>query len=310
MPDGFGHFRNALVLRDLVCVDCNRYFGESLDRALARESVEGLERYRSGIKQSSEITRFRATAVTLRAHDAGEFSGAEIRIGPGESEGEFEAEILASAAIHRASGDDYALFSEAQLLDGSWKSDEVDAGKGVRLFGPDEATVRMRNALEAQGLNLNYRPLVPPSIPIPAVLEEYSIPPALLRAVAKIAFNYLAYRSGAEFVLMAAFDSIRAFVRAGTEPPLAAVHVSNDLPFRTGRPSEERPLVHFLAIDGHESHRNLLGIVTLFGYHGYTVILAEDFAGPWPELPLAHLYNVKTRTVSEMKSQRPVWRRR
>jgi hypothetical protein len=38
------------------------------------------------------------------------------------------------------------------------------------------------------------------------------------------------------------------------------------------------------------------------------VILAEDFAGQWPELPRAHWYNVKRRTVVELEPQYPRFR--
>jgi hypothetical protein len=308
VPEGLGRFKNALVLHNLVCADCNSYFGNTLDRVLARESVEGLERYRSGVKPSNEISRFRGDAVTLRAHDAGEFTGAELRIIPGSAEGEFAAEILGSAAVRQTAGDQFEYFSEAQILDGSWKSERVDARRGIRLFGPDEAMSRMRLALESQGFTLNYRPLRPPESQIPAVLQEYTISLMHRRAVAKIAFNYLAFRCGSELVLSTAFDPIRAFVRFGTEPPLPPVQVSDNLPFRTARPPEERPIVHFVSITGDTGHRNLLGSMTLFGYHGYTIVLAESFGGPWPELPIAHLYNVKQLTVVELPAQLPRWR--
>ena len=308
LPESFGRFRGALVLHELVCVGCNSYFGGTIDNALARDSVEGLERYRVGIKRPSEIAHFRASTITLRAHDAGEFSGAEVRLVSDAFDTELRAEILPSAAIHLADGDDYAPFSEAQILDGSWRSERVDYRKGLKLFGPDEATASMRRALEVQGVTLNYRPLAAPETGVPELLEECTIPVLLRRAVSKIAFNYLAFRFGRELVLLPAFDPIRTYIRAGTELALPPVHVSHDLPFRTDRPAEERPQVHFLAIDGHGSHRNLLGAMTLFGYHGYTVVLAENFAGPWPELPLAHLYNVKTQMVTEMTPQRPRWR--
>ena len=311
VPESFGGFRNALVLHSLVCSSCNSHLGKTLDAALARDSVEGLERYRAGVKRPRDIANFRATSITLRAHDAGEFTGAEIRLAPDESDTELRADILPSAAIHAADRDQYVPFSQTAILDGSWRSESVDWRKGLKLFGPDEATARMRRALEDQGVTFaSWRPLGPPDAErgVPEVLEEYTVPPVVRRAVSKIAFNYLAFRLGRELVLMPAFDPIREFIRNGTDPSVPPVHVSHQLPFRTDRPPEERPQVHFVAIDGHGSHRNLLGVVTLFGYHGYTLVLAENFKGPWPDLPLAHLYNLKTLSVSEMEPQGPRWR--
>ncbi len=78
---------------------------------------------------------------------------------------------------------------------------------------------------------------------------------------------------------------------------------------RFDKEQELRPVVHFVALATHDAHSNLLGTVMLNGWLVYDVVLAEDFIGPWPELPRAHLYNVKSRTVVEMVPQRPRIRR-
>jgi hypothetical protein len=44
----------------------------------------------------------------------------------------------------------------------------------------------------------------------------------------------------------------------------------------------------------HPSHSNFLGVISLFGFMTHNVILAEGYQGSWPDLPIAHLYNLKT----------------
>ena len=44
----------------------------------------------------------------------------------------------------------------------------------------------------------------------------------------------------------------------------------------------------------HPAQRNLLGIVSLYGFMTHTVVLAENYPGPWPT-PHAHLYNIRSR---------------
>jgi hypothetical protein len=48
------------------------------------------------------------------------------------------------------------------------------------------------------------------------------------RAVAKIAFNYLAYLQGQEFALHPAFDVIRRFIRYGERPDYPLIQVADE----------------------------------------------------------------------------------
>ena len=128
------------------------------------------------------------------------------------------------------------------------------------------------------------------------------------RAIAKISFNYLAHQLGAEFAALPAFDPIRRFVRYGDDPPRIPVISTFDLPFRTNRQDDQRPVVHFINLSTHEAHRNLLGGVMLFGFMNHTIMLAENFTGPWPYLPVAHVYNVSTLETSPVPTSRPQWK--
>jgi hypothetical protein len=53
MWDAFGGFKDPLVLRGVVCDDCNQEFGDGLDRYLARDTIEGLHRYRFKVKPAA-----------------------------------------------------------------------------------------------------------------------------------------------------------------------------------------------------------------------------------------------------------------
>ena len=66
----------------------------------------------------------------------------------------------------------------------------------------------------------------------------------------------------------------------------------------------ERPVVHWVSITSHPTHRNLLGVVLLYGFMQHTILLAQDYAGPWPEWPRAHLFNVRDHTATEVTPSR------
>ena len=64
----FGTFRpDNLILREVVCDECNQYFGENIELILGRDSIEGILRYRHGIKpekapRSHKRLKFRCNA--------------------------------------------------------------------------------------------------------------------------------------------------------------------------------------------------------------------------------------------------------
>ena len=71
MPHCFGSFRQNLILRKVVCDECNHYFGDDIELIMGRDSIEGILRYRYGIKpnkapKSHERLKFRIEASELK----------------------------------------------------------------------------------------------------------------------------------------------------------------------------------------------------------------------------------------------------
>ena len=55
LPQCFGTFTpDNLILKEIVCDDCNQYFGDKLELYLGRDSIWGIERYRHGIKPTKK----------------------------------------------------------------------------------------------------------------------------------------------------------------------------------------------------------------------------------------------------------------
>jgi hypothetical protein len=308
LQSGFGAFRGALVLSNAVCHECNQCFSTTLDLALTRESVEGLERYRWGVREPSEIQNFRFRSIELTAMELGDFSGTRVRLEPnGDS---LKAVPSDGALVPNADDDGFTFLTVEDVLDARWDEASVNWKKGVRLFGDDQTVERMRQVLDARGIRFpKWRPItLPADRDSVQVSQSFVITPAMKRSIAKIAFNYLTFHQGVAFAMLPAFDPIRRYIRYDEPPQTEPIHSSFDTPFRWHHPEQSRPVVHWLGLSAHESHRNLLGTVMLFGFMEHIVILAEDFAGPWFDLPVAHLYNVRSREVTAPTPTIPRWR--
>lgn len=72
LPEAFGKFKDALVLHDAVCSDCNQYFGNTLDNRLARGSMEGAVPYFRGIKPLQRFRDVDRKRVKLSARALGQ----------------------------------------------------------------------------------------------------------------------------------------------------------------------------------------------------------------------------------------------
>ena len=303
LPEAFGRFKGALTLHDTVCKPCNSFFADSMDKELSRNAAEGLERYKWGIKKPEEIKNFRFDNVKLRTHEAGDFKGVRAELYHDVKEGKILAKPLAGAAIRNAEGEDFTYFTLDEILDGSWKNrlEGTDWKRGIKIVTPDDALMEViRAKLQEGGVDPTvFRPLEPPGSQDIEFEQEFVLTPIIKRGLAKIALNYLAFRQGPAFVLSPHFDPIRRYVRYGEDPPLPPIHSTWELPFAIPSEWKQQPVVHWIAITGYEAHRNLLGEVMLFSFMTHIVVLAQDFPGPWPELPMAHLYNPKPLTVEE-----------
>lgn len=291
------------MLHGCVCRECNDYFGRTLDRALTRESLEGFERYKWGTKASHEVDNFQWSSVSFAAKDVGEYSGVPVRI-MADQDGKLRAAPKVCVAIADTTGEHFHFFTEQELANGAWKQASTNWRKGVKVFGSESDSARLRQLLHTQGILLrDWRPLeAPPADELEQVeLEvDFRITPEMKRGIAKIAMNYLAHRVGSDAVQAPAFDAIRRFVRHGEEPRIPPIHTDARDPFPTGRTDGMRPVIHWVELTTHSSQNNLLAKVSLYGLFTHTVILAEKFVGPWPPLPTAHLYNPKMATVLEI----------
>src|SRR5438309_864352 len=206
IPEGFGRFKGALVVQ--ICDECNQEFGRTIDLALNRQSVEGFERYRFGVKKPAEIEKFKYSSLKLRVKEQGDFDGAQFVQRADPAGEKIVSLIVPGIAVRRKEGEGVVHFTESEVRGGAWlENAEVDWRRGIKVFGGDAKSGEIRALLESQGVVVKWRPLKPPESSEVTVQQEFEVTPEMQRAVAKIAFNYLTYCEGVEYALLEAFDA-------------------------------------------------------------------------------------------------------
>lgn len=134
---------------------------------------------------------------------------------------------------------------------------------------------------------------------IDAVIEDV----LLYRAIAKINFNYLAYKMSRDFVLQPIFDKTRAFIRQGS---VSNILVKKIPPMKIFGDREEaaRRRGHVIAIELAADGTTIEGFVEFFGVMTYKVTLGR-FGQLAIPISAGHYFDVMSKQVIPMDAIRP-----
>jgi len=303
VPEAFGRFADAPVLHNAVCENCNSYFGETLDRILARGTPEGLQRYVWGVKDPRDVRRFEYHNLRLSADVPGDYAGALLHaLDDTDAPRGLRTVPITQVGFANLDGDEFTFFPLAEVRVGGWRNEStLDWRKGVKIIGPDIEEARA--VLEAQGVHItNWREMEAPPEPGTEidVIELMKLTPELERAIAKIAFNYAAYTQVQGFALREQFHPIRRYIRYGEHPGYQVLGRKKTDIFTLE--SESHPgmvaVFHVVTITEPTNAEAVLAQVSLFNWMQWEVALSQVAA---PSLRrIGHLFNIKTRTVHEL----------
>jgi len=124
----------------------------------------------------------------------------------------------------------------------------------------------------------------------------------IVRCVAKIAFNYLAYVLGEDtrLLLRDEFESIRNFARHRLNPETDIVYFSGKP--KLGADERKNSLVdgHILAVGWDAAKENLICGLSFFNAMSYKVVLCRKHRAVWFPVNNAHSFDLRTREVKKI----------
>jgi hypothetical protein len=311
MPRAFGRFKDSPTL-DCVCDDCNGYFGRTIELAMTRDSVEALLRFVHKTKPASEVhelgrKRVRATLD----HEDPAWKGCHLTWK--HEDGEVVADLVPQVGFHRRGSDDdwvYVRETDLQDVEKPLPAEADEPTKGMRLVSSSkEATERLIAVLALRGIpfvktrtsegRLSSTAGVAP-VAIHGTVDDMSF-----RCVSKIAFNYLTWRAGPDFVRSETFNAIRGYIRYGTRAPYPLVKPDH-------RPILADDTIEARQTDGHMvtaawtmDNKHLVGQVSLFNALTYFVSLSRDFVGVWRPLVTGHHFDHRSGDITLLVNTLP-----
>lgn len=132
----------------------------------------------------------------------------------------------------------------------------------------------------------------------------YTLDDVVLRTIAKISFNYVAYitRDVPHFCLREEFDEVRRYIRYGEQPSRSLVLPSAKKILFGDTHDYRITRGHILNVVWPEPRADVVGQVSLFNNITYTVQLSSRPPGVWWELMQGHHFDLAAREIGEISA--------
>lgn len=308
IPQSFGTFEDNLTLVETVCKECNQFFGDNLERLLARGSFEGFYRFIADPYTATRIHDInRSKRVVLKLGEKGPSKGIIIHLVQDESQKKVLVEPVSQIGLKKREAEQWDYFEEMDIIS---RADIEEKGYLVKgdnrikiIFGSPEEQNEIIRKLNKKGFEIS---LIGESFPVVepntiALVELRSIiDNIILRGIAKIGFNYLARIMGKEFALNENFNGVRDFIR------------KNILSHRFVSLQKTPILYNEIELGAKETHGHLITIgwnnqlttiysqISLFNKIFYRVDFCKSFCGVYIPISAGHHFNIKNRVVSRL----------
>ena len=298
VPQAFGKFEDNLVL-DCVCSECNGYFGKTLDLKLARDSIEGIDRFWSGMKPVSEFKSMGPRSTTRARFKEGSIYGGEGYPAPNPSGPDLRILAFPQMGLEQPKGTIRWFRREELPEKACLGAFGLDPKKEIFIHVREMSADDARELLLGKGYDKlsDFTVYEPPAEETIETLMVGIIADHEKRAVTKIALGYLAAVAGCALVRAASFDEVRNFARYGHGS--SRVHVSEN-PWSIAHPDGKPARGHYLAAATQPSGM-VVAQVSLFLRIRYVVhLMTTRLMTGTPMVSSAHFFDIDTMRASRV----------
>lgn len=324
LPRAFGHFQNAPTLtsgrRYRVCRVCNQQLGDQVDVVLARGSIEAALRVMRGLVPPDDLGRLNYDRIAVSLPSGHPLFPMLLRFVPGPD----GSGISTSAASQlRLSIENGPLQCIPEHRIGANLPSLLKRGRpsNIGVFwwnGDPAAPKRIQDKATAAGLsNRDWNAIVDESQKQQVQVDvnfDFTIDAPILRAIAKIAFEYFVWAIepvAAHLIRIDSLRPIRMFILAGDGDSRAFVKPTNASLLRRETTTLRRTQSHILTLDwGYQPGSPVVGGVALFNDLSYHVRISEALSPIWQDIDHGHHFDPSTGRISALAHGRfvqPAW---
>ncbi|MHA1790476.1 MAG: HNH endonuclease [Candidatus Helarchaeota archaeon] len=307
IPQMFGTFKNNLVLHNFVCDKCNQYFGDTIELALGRDTIEGIiMRAQLGMINKELPKKFKRLKFKI---PSGDHKGKIARLIMSKN-GELQLKEELQVGIFNKEKQEYDYFQPEDIPESSRLKEKSYIGAKIKLIANTDSEEKyIMSILKEKGLGIKLNNKLKSKNNVKKiekvnVLGTIKIDPIIYRSISKIAFNYLAYNTDKEFVLKKGFDGIRNFIRYGkgkTEDYFEA----NIPPILYEDRIIKKLIKGKKATNGHlvileSKGTKIISKISIFNLNTYLVKLCPNYEGIIRLIKHGHHFDISSKMVSNL----------
>ncbi len=304
LSQSFGKFKNNLTLNKIVCDECNEYFGNNLEISLGRDTLEGMSRFEHKVKNKHEFkSPGKKSRINIKV-DEGPFKGAYAYREYSDSEDKIIIKPVPQVGFKKIDGADYVYFPLDEIPDKQYleKHFSLKAPKSITTLGCTAEDAQ--NHLSKKNISLSSNPdgefSYSKNPPDWGCVVTSKIDQIIFRAIAKIAFNYLTYWAGRDFVVDSPFNHIRRYVRFGEEISFPFVVIIEKAIMFDEPMVGKRRLGHLITLGWSDNKLSITSNISLFNFNNYSVLLAKDYKGKSFNLSKGNFFNIADNEILEI----------
>ena len=282
IPQAFGTFGSQTPTLHSVCDECNAYFSRRLDQVLARDTLEGVTRYRKNNFSSENRPQKRLRFTLAEGDETGDFGGVVVS-GVNPTTGEV-LPIVAQLHIKNRTTGKTNIFLRGLGPVVISDSEYGESGKRELFILAPSKDLHDQFAEELMQMGIILRLGEP--LALPKVLqneegaERFSLPVHIegevddihKRALAKILINFAAKYVGADVVMAPEWTAIKRYVRHGEG--LLGARFSHK-PFWGQETDEMRFPSDSINIRIENHARGIVGAIQFYNNPTYELLLIE-----------------------------------
>lgn len=304
IPEAFGKFDNNFVLK-CVCESCNNFFGSELELVLGRNSREAILRLHHGVKAPAGTAQLKYENAELTVDESGPWRGARIILAPDPSGRKLDTRPLPQVGFRHEGKTDWKWVSEEDLNDRSVADPFRNSRSQIQVIGPSPEDIeRLSAKLSRIGIDFNQKGQLPqPAQSDGTILTKLTskIENRILRAIGKIAGNYVAYIHGAQFFLASDFDHYRKWVRYAIAPPWDVIVAVDSTPILALDSAQRRQTNgHLVTFDWNTRRDALFAQVSLFNDLTYRILMCLNYPVITQDVRSGHHFDLLSGKISAL----------
>lgn len=290
LSQSFGRFKNNLTLnikndpklKEVVCDECNDYFGKNIEISLGRDTFEGMARFEHEVKKPHEFKSSGKKSRLKIKVDEGPFKGAFAYREYSEMEGGIIIKPVPQVGFKKkANGNGYKYFPLEEIPDKEYLENNFNlkAVKSIVVLGADTEVAQKHLAKKNIAFKSEGEFSLSGDNPDFGCEVTGQIDQTIFRGLAKIGFNYLAYWAGPEFLTRESFHPIRQYIRYGKKGSYPFVVIIEKAILGDEPVVGKRRVGHLITLDRSKNKLSIVSQVSLFNLMTYSVLLAKDYNG-------------------------------